>query len=469
MVNISARGSRRQRLWGAAGTLGLAVAVVLLALTTSAGAGKHRLAAADQFLKATHFPIKLRAPGDPPEIRYDISCLPPDGNAEGTGVCDGGGTVYFRAGGNLSASVPLHFDAGAQAGPYAAAVPSNVWSAPWFSYYAVIRDNTTGRTITLPQGGSSAPQFSFAMGGSNVDLREHAFGATRRASARVASAAWGSGSGQVGLEDGIHMPTGAASFDVDSTGDVFLLDEANSRMLEFTGSGAPAAIALPGLARVRADLRVNESSGNAYVLETANSTLSKPLLRAYTLQGDPLGTSVVADSVATQVRLAGTTAYVAEYPSSMWAPVLQNNGRTPVDATTQFLRAASGAPLSGGNVVVLSMGNEIRVGTYAPVGNTYQFTTVRITSTTPVADIQLAQPLPSGRLLLVFSVYTDVEHEYEAVVVDSSGGLVDRFALPAADWAQSMPLSRFRLVGSSLYELGSTEDGVFVDRYDLGV
>ena len=91
-------------------------------------------------------------------------------------------------------------------------------------------------------------------------------------------------------------------------------------------------------------------------------------------------------------------------------------------------------------------------------------------SSTPVADIQHAQTLPNGRLLVVFSVYTDTDHEYEAVVVDpSSGSLVDQFSLPASEWAQSMPLSRFRLVGSSLYELGSTDQGAFVDRYDLGV
>ncbi len=470
MVNISTRSPRRRpRLWEVAGILGLAATVVLLALTASAGAGKHRVAAADQFLKATYFPIKLRAPGDPPEIRYDISCLPPDGNAEGTGVCDGGGTVYFRAGGNVAASVPLHFDPDAQVGQYVAAVPSSIWSAPWFSYYAVIRDNTTGRTITLPQGGSGAPQFSFAMGSSTIDVGEHSFGATRQASARVASAEWGSGNDQVGLEDGVDMPVGAASFDVDSSGDVFLLDEAKSRMLEFTGSGAPVPIALPGLTGVRADLRVNDASGAAYVLETANASLPKPLLRAYTLQGGVVSSSVVADAVAVQVRVAGATAYVSEYPSSMWAPVLQNNGRTPVDGSTQLVRAAPGAPGLGRNVVVLSMGNEIRVGAYAPVGTTYQFSTARITSTTPVADIQLAQTLPSGRLLVVFSVYTDTQHEYEAAVVNTSGALVDQFALPATDWAQSMPLSRFRLVGSSLYELGSTEDGVFVDRYDLGV
>src|SRR5262245_16912978 len=105
MVTISARRTgRRSRLWGIAGIVALAVAVPLVALAASAGAGKHRIAAADQFLKATYFPIKLRAPGDPQEIRYDISCLPPDGDAEGAGVCDGGGTVYFRSSTNVSAS-----------------------------------------------------------------------------------------------------------------------------------------------------------------------------------------------------------------------------------------------------------------------------------------------------------------------------------------------------------------------------
>src|SRR5262249_22705303 len=154
----------------------------------------------------------------------------------------------------------------------------------------------------------------------------------------------------------------------------------------------------------------------------------KPLLRAYTLQGTSLGSSAVADAAAAQVRVAGSTAYVSEYPSSMWAPVLQNNGRTAVDASAQLTSAAPGAPAAAGNVVVASMANEIRVGTYAPVGPTYQVSTARIASATPVADIQLAQALPSGRLLVVFSVYTETQHEYEAVLVDSSGSLVDQFS-----------------------------------------
>ena len=306
------------------------------------------------------------------------------------------------------------------------------------------------------------------MGGSTIDLGVHAFGSTRPPTARAASAAWGSGDGQVGLEDGIDMPAGGSSFDVDSAGNVYLLDEANSRLLKFAGGDAPMQTLLPGLTGVRGDLRI-DASGTAYVLQMANATTPKPVLRAYTLQGGVLGSSAVVDEVAAQIRLSGSTAYVSEYPSSMWAPVLQSNGRSPVDPSTQLGRAFPGAPAADGNVVVLSTGNEIRLGMYAPMGATYRLSSYRITSSTPVADIQLAQTLASGRLVVVFSVYTDTDHEYEVAVIDPSGALADQFSLPAAEWAQSMPLSRFRLVGSSLYELGSTDAGVFVDRYDLGV
>jgi hypothetical protein len=470
VVNIWARRSRRKRLWGAAGILITLSVAVALGVAASAGAGKHRLAATDQFLKATYSPVKLHAPGDPQEIRYDISCVPPDGNLDGPGLCDGSGTVYFRSSANVFATVQLRLDPSAKVGRYVASVPSSIWNAPWFSYYAVLRDNATGRTITMPQGGSNAPQLSFAIGTSSIDLGEHVFGATRQPDARVAGASWGTGDGQVGLEDGIDMPAGGASFDVDAAGDVYLLDEANSRMLEFAAAGgSPTQTALPGLVGVRGDLRVAGGFDTAYVLEVANAASSKPILSAYTLGGISIGTSAVADSTAAQLRVIGSTAYVSEYPSSVWAPVMQNNGRTAVDRTTQVASGAAGAPSSSGNLVVMSLGNEVRVGTYSSSGTTLQLTAARVTSTTPVADIQLVQRFGAGRMLIVFSVYTDSQHEYEAVVVDSSGSPVDQFSLPAAEWALSMPLSRFRLVGSSLYELGSTDSGVFVDRFDLGV
>jgi hypothetical protein len=455
--------------WPAAGALAaLALTIPVFVFTGAAGAGKRQSAATDDLLDATYSPAKLRGPGDPQEVRYDISCLPSDGNPDGNGSCDASGTVYFRAAGSTVA-VPLRVDPAAQSGRYVAAVPAAIWAWPWFTYYAVVRDNATGHSIVLPKGGSSAPQISFALNGPAVDLGEHAFGSTRPAAARMAQASWGAGGVKVGLEDGIDQPAGASAFDVDSSGNVYLLDEANGRLLEFSGSSSPTAVPLPGIAGVRADLRVSAATGTVYVLEMTTATQPAPVLRAFTLQGEPLGASQTADTVAAQVRVSGSTAYVSEYPSSMWAPVLQNNGQSAVDASTQLARAVPGAPGIDGNVVVSSLGNEIRVGSYVPSGTTYRLTSARLLSSTPVADVQLAQTLPSGRILIVFSVYTDTDHGYEAVVLDQSGSVVEQFSLPAYDWAQSMPLSRFRLDGSSLYELGSTSAGVFVDRYDLGV
>ncbi len=64
--------------------------------------------------------------------------------------------------------------------------------------------------------------------------------------------------------------------------------------------------------------------------------------------------------------------------------------------------------------------------------------------------------------------YDERSDEFVVLVLDRHG-LVDRFALDSADWAESAPFGRFRLVGKSLYRLGSTSAGAFVDRFDLEV
>jgi hypothetical protein len=88
-------------------------------------------------------------------------------------------------------------------------------------------------------------------------------------------------------------------------------------------------------------------------------------------------------------------------------------------------------------------------------------------SETALAEVQLAEP--SGQhLVLVVRVFTDNEDEFVALVLGNEG-LVRKFSLDPADWAETAPLSRFRLVGHSLYQLGSTSAGAFVDRFDLEV
>jgi hypothetical protein len=115
-------------------------------------------------------------------------------------------------------------------------------------------------------------------------------------------------------------------------------------------------------------------------------------------------------------------------------------------------------------VVVLRQGNELRVATVSSGAVKRGW---RITSSTPMAEVQLAEPL-GKKVVVVLRLYTDTDSKFLVLVLGGTG-LVKQLSVPAADWAETAPVSRFRLVGSSLYQLGSTPAGLFVDRYDLGV
>jgi hypothetical protein len=84
-----------------------------------------------------------------------------------------------------------------------------------------------------------------------------------------------------------------------------------------------------------------------------------------------------------------------------------------------------------------------------------------------LGEVQLAEPL-GNRLVVVVRVYDERSDEFRVLVLDRRG-LVQQFAVDSADWAETAPLSRFRLMGGSLYQLGSNPSGAFVDRYDLEV
>ena len=78
----------------------------------------------------------------------------------------------------------------------------------------------------------------------------------------------------------------------------------------------------------------------------------------------------------------------------------------------------------------------------------------RITSSTPLGEVQLAEPFRSG-VIVVLKTYTDERAEYVVLLLDHAGA-TRQFALQASEWAESAPLARFRVAGSSLYQLGST-------------
>jgi hypothetical protein len=108
----------------------------------------------------------------------------------------------------------------------------------------VIRDNSTGQTTTVPDGGQAAPQWSRPLSRTiKIDLDSALWRTFRRPNARVVSATWGTSKSQVGLEGGTQQaPIGGSAFDVDGTGTVTLLDQVNRRALRFAPSKAPCAL-----------------------------------------------------------------------------------------------------------------------------------------------------------------------------------------------------------------------------------
>lgn len=458
--------ARRMLVSGAGLAAGVIVGIAAVAVTATAGlldssSTTRARDAATGRVTATHLPPLLTLAGDPVDLRYDLYC--DHGEAATDTPCDGGGSVFVRSGASPYRSIPLEVDASADEGRYVAHVPAEIAASPTgFQYYAVLRDNSTGQTTTVPEGGADAPQWSRPLiRPVKVDLGRHDFGSTRSAGSRVASAAWGNGPGEVGLEGGKQeTPIGGSSFDVDSDGTVTLLDQVNRRALRFTSRRAPTAIPLDISGR-EADMSV-EPGGAIDVLETPGNGQPEPLLKRFA-PGGGVSSVKLADPFAASVRVVRESPVVLEYPSGQWVPAFAGDGSAAgKEADVQASAGLVGR--DGDEAVVFRTGREVRV---ALVSNGLVLRSWRVLSSTPLAEVQLAQPIGDD-VALVVRVYTDSADEFDVLVLGERG-LVSRFSIDPAEWAETAPLARFRLVGSTLYQLGSTPTGPFVDRYGLGV
>jgi hypothetical protein len=443
----------------------LAGLVLLLGATRASADDAPGAADASPSLDVAHLPPLLTVPGEPVELRYDVYCGGGDEPAtEPTAACDASGTVFARAGADGTfEALPLHVDGGAAEGRLVAEVPSAIGHAPeGFTYYA--RFSQGASTVLVPAGGPDAPQRSLPIEKSiDVRLGRHAFGRTRSPDARVAEAAWGDGVRDVGLEQGRTVPPiGGSSFDVDGTGTVTLLDEAHKRLLSwYPGGGAPSPTAL-AINGTIADLAI-APDGTAYVLESTGGSPRTSLLRAFHANGSPIASGPTAER-ASEVRIgADGEALVQDDPSEQWMQAAAG-GHVLSPAVQRSSGRAARRVHGGGDVVVLRRGTEIRLALTGANGVRRSW---RVASDDAIAEVQLAEPV-GNTLVAVARVYSDRQDEF-LVLVLGSRGLVRSFTVDNADWAETAPLSRFRLSGSSLYRLGSTPSHVFVDRFDLGV
>jgi hypothetical protein len=444
----------------ACGIAGGIAAVALLAGGASGGARE----AGDSFITAGHLPPLLTVPGQRVTLRYAIVCPQPGGEADAGTPCDGAGTVYIRAG-HSGPFQPFALERAADSldGRYFLDVPASIASSrDGFSYYAVLRDRAHGAEMTLPAGGAEAPQESYPLRNPvTIDLGAHVFGSTKHASARVVAAHWGTGSTEVGLSGGKSSARiGPSGFDVSPDGTVTLLDEINHRVQRWRGG--TVAGSFPADVPAAADDLAAAPDGSVYVLDGRSSTASTPLLRTFAPDGRLVAARHIAERSWSQLRLDSSGPVVQQSPSEQWMPT--GDGALAFNRAAQARHGSPGRQLGDGSqLVVLRAGvGEVRI---ARVVNSAVRQSWRITSATPLGEVQIADRT-GGRIVLVVKAYTDVQDEFDVLVLDGRG-VVKRFSVDSSEWADAAPLARFRLVGPDLYQLGSTADGAFVDRYDL--
>lgn len=455
---------RRHGIAAAFGIVGGAAAGAVFVLLAAAAAAHRGSAESKAFLDASHLPPLLTSPGERVELRYDIYCVPADEDQLDI-PCDARGRVFLRPGiRGPYRDLPLRVDESAVEGRHVAVVPKDVAGAgAGFTYYAVLESKATGTTMTLPAGGPSAPQRSVPLNNPvEVSLGTHVFGSTRTADARIVAASWGEGPTDVGVETGRNLPPiGASSFDVDNGRTIYVLDQVHRRVLRWSANGSGPVAVPVAIDGTIADLAVGPD-GSMHVLESARASRG-PVLRTFGAAGERRGTVDVGERTASQVRVGPGGPIVLQHPSGQWMPMATEGHMVPESVQRTGARPGRALP-EGGEVVVLRRDAEIRVLTTSASGMRRSW---RVTSATPIAEVQLAEPLDT-RLLLVVRLYIDGSDEFVALVLGPNG-LISKTSMASADWAETAPLSRFRLVGSALYQLGSTPTGAFVDRYDLEV
>jgi hypothetical protein len=443
----------------AGGAAGIVAGVIGgIALTPSAASGPNVAAPG---LDAVHVPPVLTRAGEPVTLRYALVCAPRNDGEP----CDGSGSVFVRAGqSGPFQELTLSRGEDSREGRYFVELPREIASSQsGFSYYAVLGDGASGATITVPAGGDAAPQRSVPLrDAAEVALGVHAFGHDRTPDEQVVAASWGSEVGEAGLAGSREFGfVGPSSFDVAADGTVAVLDQVNTRVQRWSRAGVKAtSVEISG---GLADFAL-EPGGTMDVLEPPSRITPAPVLRSFRADGTVRWAQRLSDRTWAKLEAGPAGPVVQQQPSEQWLPVAEHG--STLGRVQQADRARPGRPVAHGREVLVERvgAGELRL---AELAGDAAVRSWRITSATPLGEVQLAEP-HGHRLVVVTKTYTDARSEYVVLVLDRSG-IVNSFAVESLEWAESAPLARFRLAGSSLYRLGSTPAGLFVDRFDLEV
>jgi hypothetical protein len=409
-------------------------------------------ARAGSFGEILHTPVLLERAGEPVELKYDFVCGVP--RFEPGGGCSPRGSVFIRPKGRSEfGELPLvRGDDGLLSATIAARE-----AREGFDYYAAI-DNGRGETSELPEGAAQAPHHVWPLESwTEVDLGAARFGHTRAPASIVADFPWGTSDRATGIDSGREQSRiGPSAFDIAPDGSLVLLDQVNRRLTIVRKGEQPAHVPI-AFEGGEGDLAV-AGDGTIYVLDSSG----RPLLRAFTAGGYPIAAARLAERTADMVRVGPHGPLVHAYPSEMWLPT--GSRRPPIGPAQQLAAAEPARTVDGGRSVVVRA---------SPAGAS--FALVRgdrvahawiVRSATSLGEVQLAEPYGSG-LLVVVRLWTEKRAEFRVLRLTAEG-LAESFAVDRAEWAESGSLSRFRLHGSTLYQLRSTPSGAEIATFQIG-
>jgi hypothetical protein len=273
----------------------------------------------------------------------------------------------------------------------------------------------------------------------------------------VRSFSWGRGDAAIGLDSGREQSRiGPSAFDVAPDGSIVLLDQVNHRLVTL-GRGSRSAHIPIAFTGGEGDLAVG-GDGTIYVLDSS----AKPMVRTFTPAGAPIAAGRLAEATADMIRVGPSGPLVHAYPSEMWLPT--GPDRPPFARDRQLESARAARDVRGGRgVVVHASASEVKLALVR--GDRVEHAWV-LRGETSFGEVQLAEPYGDG-MLVVVRMWDEKDAEFRVLRLGSQG-LVQSFDVAPAEWAESASLSRFRLHGSTLYQLRSDPSGIAIAKFEIG-
>jgi hypothetical protein len=392
-------------------------------------------------------PVLARA-GERVTIPVDVVCTTGAGTP-----CNASATLGIReaGGGWREASAParprLVFDVTA---PAARAVAGE--SSGSVEYFLRAEDEY-GRTVSLPAGGSSTPLRFFVTDDMPVvHVPAIPFGAVRKGD-EVVFLPWGTGPLRAGLSLGNESQTlGPSGFHVGGDGTIHLADPLQDRVATFSNGRLVGEV--PIELGARAGVAIGEE-GTIHVLDKAGGTVAVRRID----RSDGIDTlPSLGEGVLGALRSVGSSLYAYLLPLDAWVDVSAGEGS----------KVSVGIPIGSGQRL-LRVGRDEYVRLALEEDGRVSHA-VELRSDSRLGGVLLAEPDGEGGFTVVVHVARDAPFpaDHYQVIHVADGKVVSTFAVGDSRFAETPPLSRFRLGSDGrLYQLTTSPDGMRIVRFDV--